>query len=191
MSRAIVINGSTRENGNTDTILDEFIRGAKSTDIDISYVKLRDLDIANCIGCCTCREEGECHFDDDMTHIREQLEHSKYIVFASPLYWCEVTGLMKTFVDRLYFYHHPQNSSLVANKIGLIITPLGEDENVGYETEVINEFYKRVFKSLDFHILDMLSFPGLMEKEDIFKKSRYLIKAFQTGKNLLHLPLSQ
>jgi multimeric flavodoxin WrbA len=38
------------------------------------------------------------------------------LILASPLYWCGVTGLMKTFLDRLFFYYHPRNKDLISGK---------------------------------------------------------------------------
>jgi len=183
-SPILIINGSPREGGNTDTILEKLIEGAQSTDLNPWYVKLRDLNIANCIACCTCKDEGKCHFNDDMTRMREWIENSRLMIFASPIYWCEITGLMKTFIDRLYFYHHPQNSSLLATKKSLIVTTMGEEENVDYESQVLVEFYRRIFKSLKVTIVDMLFFSGLMGKEDIFRKPEYLEEAFDKGKRL-------
>ncbi len=180
----LVINGTPREGRNTDTIIDKLIEGAESVDKNIQYFKLRDLIIHNCIGCCTCKRESRCHFQDDMTQIRQFIEKSDLMIFASPIYWCEITGLLKTFMDRLYFYHHPENSDLIAEKKAIIITTMGEKENIEYESQLLVEFYRRAFKSLKVEILDMLFFSDLMEKEDVLKKPEYLEQAYNISKNL-------
>lgn len=180
----VVINGSPRKGGNTDALLEKLMEGAWSTEADIRHFRLRDLDIHNCIGCCTCKAESTCHFDDDMTGIRRSIQKCGLMVFASPNYWCEITGLMKTFIDRLYFYHHPENGHLISGKKALILTTLGEKDNVEYESAVLAEFYRRLFKSLNVEILDRMLFSGLMEKDGILKKPEYLERAFLIGKEL-------
>jgi multimeric flavodoxin WrbA len=185
MAKSIaVFNGSPREGGNTDALLEKLMEGARTNAAEIRYFQLRNLGIHDCIGCYTCKREARCHFDDDMTEIRRSIQACGIMVFASPNYWCEVTGLMKTFIDRLYFYHHPENSHLISEKKALILTMLGEKDNVEYESAVLAEFYRRLFKSLKVEILDMLSFNDLMEKDAVQKKPEYLERCFLLGKML-------
>lgn len=182
---SLVINGSTREGGNTDRILDMLIKGAKDQGMEPVYRKLREMDIADCVGCCKCRDESVCQLQDDMTPIRQDIEDSELLVFASPNYWCEVTGLMKTFMDRLYFYHHPANSSRIAGKKAIIISTMGEAANIEYESALLVEFFTRAMRSLKIEIRDTLLFFGLMEKDDVNRKPDYLQQAFDLGKRLI------
>ena len=183
----LVINGSPREEGNTDTILRILINGAKGTGIEPIYKKLREMNISDCIGCCKCRDESVCQFQDDMTAMRQDIEDSGLLIFATPNYWCEVTGLMKTFMDRLYFYHHPANSSRIAGKKAVILSTMGEEANIEYESALLVEFFARAMKSLKIEILDTILFSGLMGKDDIEQKPEYLRQAFDLGKKLTAL----
>ncbi len=179
-----VFNGSPREGGNTDAILEKLMEGARSNGLEVHDFKLRNLSIHNCIGCCTCKRESRCHFDDGMTAIRQSIQECASMIFASPVYWCEITGLMKTFIDRLYFYHHPENSHLISGKKALILSTLGEKDNVEYETAVLIEFYGRACKSLNVEILETVFFSDLMEKEAILEKPEYLERAVSIGRKL-------
>lgn len=181
--RVLMVNGATREGGNTDTITNLFVEGAQGAGLKISCATLRNLKIADCIGCCTCLRESKCHFDDDMTGLRQNIMDSHVLVFASPLYFCEVTGLMKTFIDRLYFFYHDVNKKMIAGRHVLVITTFGEKE-VGLETEIIEESYKRLLHALDLKLLDMRFFPDLMEKESISQKPTYLEEAYNLGKRI-------
>ncbi|UCD94434.1 MAG: flavodoxin family protein, partial [Candidatus Zixiibacteriota bacterium] len=89
--KVLIINGATREGGNTDTLLAKFREGMKGSGREVNEARLRDLEISNCIGCCQCLKEKSCHFEDDMTNLRKSLIATDVIVFASPIYWCEVT----------------------------------------------------------------------------------------------------
>jgi multimeric flavodoxin WrbA len=181
--RILVINGSTRENSNTDAILKSFMKGITESGLNVREAVLRDLTISNCIGCCKCKEEKKCNFQDDMDELREMVIKSDVLVFASPIYWCEITGLMKTFIDRFYFFHHEENKHLVAGKKALIITTLGEKE-AEYESRLLVEFYRRCMHSLGIEIMDFLFYAGLMEKDAIASRPEYLKAAQCAGKGL-------
>lgn len=183
----LIINGSPREDGNTDTILRMLIQGARSLPQEPTNRRLRELNITDCIGCCKCRDESVCQFQDDMTPMRRIIEDSELLIFATPNYWCEITGLMKTFMDRLYFYHHPANSSLIAGKKAIIVSTMGVATDIEYESALLIEFFNRAMRSLKIEILDTVLFYGLMEKDDITAKPEYLEQAFDLGKRLVFL----
>ncbi|MFH1824342.1 MAG: NAD(P)H-dependent oxidoreductase [Candidatus Firestonebacteria bacterium] len=107
------------------------------------------------------------------------------IVLASPLYWCSVTGLMKTFLDRLFFYYHPQNRSLILGKKAIIVTLMNQ-KDVAHESEVIVEFYNRLFNCLGVKIVDMVFFSDIMEKGAVLNKPEYTNQAYSIGKNLIN-----
>ncbi len=180
----LLINGSPRENGNTDALLQRLIQGAESVSAELTYIMLRDLDINDCMGCYMCRDESDCKLQDDMTRVRGEIENSGVLIFASPNYWCGISGLMKILVDRLYFYHHPANSARIAGKVAIIISTMGESTNIRYESSLLVEFFQRAMRSLGIDIRDTLLFPGLMEKDDIAEKPEYLGQAFALGKRL-------
>ena len=80
-----------------------FCKGAKSAGAEIEYIKLKDMKINSCTGCYTCwtKTPGECIFQDDMTSLRLKFRKADLIIFASPLYIFNVTGIMKNFLDRI------------------------------------------------------------------------------------------
>jgi len=181
--KVLVVNGATREQGNTDAITNTFIDGAREAGHNLHPAVLRELVISDCIGCCTCKRERRCHFDDDMTDLRDVITGSDILVLSSPLYFCEVTGLMKIFLDRFYFFYHPENKHLTSGKKVLVITPMGEKEAV-FETQIIEEFYRRFLKALDMILLDMFFFTDLMEKDSFTKHHDELVRAYTLGSTL-------
>jgi multimeric flavodoxin WrbA len=182
--RILIVNGSPRFDGNTDALLAELIKGAESRSSDPAHRKLRDLHIEECIGCCQCRDESTCHFQDDMSQMREEIEHSGVLVLATPNYWCGVTGLMKTFIDRLYFYHHPVNCTRIARKKAVVLSTMGEKTRIEYESALIIELFNRALKSLGIELVETVLFPGLMEKNDIAERPDYLKNAFELGRRI-------
>ena len=179
-----MFNGSVRKDGNTDKVLQKFIEGAKNKGNQIYYKILRELNIGNCKGCYNCRNEATCELKDDMIPIHQQLQECDAMVFASPIYWCEITGLMKTFIDRFYFYHHPNTANLIKDKNVVVISTMGEAENIEYETELINEFYRRFLASTKMKLIHNLILPGIMEAGDILKRPELLNSIYDLGRNL-------
>jgi multimeric flavodoxin WrbA len=99
-----VFNGSPKgEKSNTNFICKEFLYGAEKAGADVENIFLVKHKIANCLGCFCCWEKtpGKCVIKDDMSDLIVKFINSDVVVFATPLYVDNVSGLMKTFMDRL------------------------------------------------------------------------------------------
>lgn len=77
-------------------------------DIEYEIVALSDYNLKTCIGCKLCLDKGEelCPLKDDRDKLIEKIINSDGIIFASPNYSFQVSGLMKVFLDRLAFFLH-------------------------------------------------------------------------------------
>ena len=112
---AVIINGATRINGNTEILIDMIMNGAGDTGVKIERFDLRKRRIGNCMGCYHCYNNSDCAIQDDMQKIYNAINRSELIIFASPLYWWTVTGIMKTFIDRLYFPNWNSKNFKISN----------------------------------------------------------------------------
>ncbi len=124
--KVLVIMGSPRR-GNTYRACEEFRElMQKRSQADFEYVWLKDVDMRPCRGCFVCfpHGEGKCpNRDDDVAKIVRRMEEADGVVFASPVYSFNVSGLLKTFIDRIsYMGHRPR---LVGKKTFLIATSGG------------------------------------------------------------------
>lgn len=101
----VVLDGGPRnaKYSKTTFMVDNFIVGAKHAGAHVETFKLKNYEINHCTGCYTCwtKTPGECIFKDDMTMLRKKYREADLVVFASPLYIFNVTGIMKDFMDRL------------------------------------------------------------------------------------------
>lgn len=77
-------------------------------DIEYEIVQLSDFRLEVCKGCKTCINKGEelCPLKDDRDILIEKMINSDGILFASPNYFFQVSGLMKIFLDRIAFFGH-------------------------------------------------------------------------------------
>jgi multimeric flavodoxin WrbA len=96
----LIISTSPRKGGNSDLLADEFLRGVKETENTVEKITLHDKTIGFCRGCLACQTTGKCVIKDDANAIVEQILHADVLVFATPVYFFEMSGQMKTLLDR-------------------------------------------------------------------------------------------
>lgn len=101
MSRVLIVSSSMRK-GNSDILCDEFQRGAIEAKNEVERINLREKKIGYCRGCSFCLETGKCTLNDDMSEIIEKVKAADVLVLATPVYFGEISGQLKVFIDRLY-----------------------------------------------------------------------------------------
>lgn len=102
--KMLAVNGSPRGgNGNTEVILQAFLKGAQDAGAESEVIYLKDKTIHHCLGCFSCwiKTPGVCVHKDDMPEILERMRGADVMVYAMPLYVYSVPGLFKDFMDRL------------------------------------------------------------------------------------------
>lgn len=101
MSRKVlIISTSPRKNGNSECLADAFMKGATDGGNKVEKISLYDKNIGFCKGCLTCHERGCCFIDDDANEIVEKMLTADVLAFATPIYYYEMSGQMKTMLDR-------------------------------------------------------------------------------------------
>lgn len=99
-----IFNGSPRgKKGNTHFIVKEFSKGVEQAGAEVENIFLVKKKIRPCRGCLTCwiKTPGICVINDDMAELIQKFDESDIVVFATPVYVDNVTGIMKNFMDRL------------------------------------------------------------------------------------------
>lgn len=98
--KVLVISTSMRERSNSEALADAFIEGAKAAGNDVEKVSLRGKNISFCRGCLACLKKGACVIQDDAPAITEKMKGAEVIAWATPIYYYEMSGQMKTMIDR-------------------------------------------------------------------------------------------
>lgn len=142
----IAINGSPRKRWNTAMMLEKALEGAASKGAQTALVHLYDLNYKGCISCFACKKRngasyGKCAVKDDLWPIFRNIEAVDALILGSPIYFGDVTGAMRSFMERLLFqylvYTNPRQTLFPKKiEIGLIYTmnaPAEEAKNIGYD----------------------------------------------------------
>lgn len=100
MKNVLVISTSLRANSNSDALADAFLRGAADAGHHAEKISLRGRNIQFCRGCMACQKLGRCVISDDAAEISQKMHDADVIAFATPIYYYEMSGQMKTLLDR-------------------------------------------------------------------------------------------
>ena len=137
----VAVNGSPHAGiGNTSSMIEMLRPTLAAAGFDLEVIDLAGKNIEYCTGCAFCMEKGRCWIDDDHRQIVEKVLAADGVILASPVYFMNVTGQMKTFLDRsLAFGHKPRPTW----KPGLAISVsagMGETDTANYLAFLLRTF---------------------------------------------------
>jgi multimeric flavodoxin WrbA len=106
--KVMAFNGSPRKKWNTASLLKKAMEGAASQGADTRLVHLYDLRFKGCISCFACKTRGgksygTCAVQDDLTTIYAEIKKADAVILGSPIYFGDVTGELRSFLERLLF----------------------------------------------------------------------------------------
>ena len=151
MKKIIIIDGGPRKNFNTALMLQKFAEGATSvsSEVEVKTVRLYGLDYKGCMSCMACKIKGRasnvCRYKDALTPVLEEIAQADGLVLGSPIYFGDVTGQMRTFLERLAFPWLSYNDYSLSQGYGsmeyCIRTALGEPERlIAYNTYQVKNY---------------------------------------------------
>lgn len=100
MKNILIISSSLRRGSNSEALANEFARGASDVGNKVELISLRDKDIRFCRGCLACQTTQKCVIADDAQAIVAKMHDADVIAFATPIYYYEMSGQLKTLLDR-------------------------------------------------------------------------------------------
>ncbi|MBI4859649.1 MAG: flavodoxin family protein [Candidatus Riflebacteria bacterium] len=106
--RIVAFNSSHHKGGDTATLVEKLLAGARSVGVETEHVRLADHRIGFCTNCLTCYQDpsadiGACSLKDDVRTLLAKVRQADGVVLASPLHSGFVNGTMTTFLERLTF----------------------------------------------------------------------------------------
>jgi multimeric flavodoxin WrbA len=128
--KILVLIGSYRKNGNTDQVTEliktelKIAADQNGESVDVETIFLGHQQLAPCRGCRVCFDRGEekCPLRDDLLAIKAKMKAADGLLIASPVYVDDVSGITKTWIDRLaHVCHRPE----FAGKSAYLVVTVG------------------------------------------------------------------
>ena len=101
--KVLIINGSPRNGGNCDELINEAVRILAEEGISCEIYKIGTKTIRGCVACGRCNTLNRCAFDDDVNVLAEKLKESDGLIIASPVYYGSANGTLVSLLDRLFY----------------------------------------------------------------------------------------
>lgn len=98
--RVLVITTSLRGGSNSDALAEAFAHGAQEAGHKTELCSLKGKTLGFCKGCLACQRTRRCVIQDDALSLAEKMSQADVIAFATPIYYYEMCGQMKTLLDR-------------------------------------------------------------------------------------------
>ncbi len=101
MKKVLILSGSPRLGGNSDTLCDQFLKGAQEAGNEVEKIFVAGKKIGYCRGCYYCNDHsGECCIKDDMAEVLQKMLNADVIVLSSPVYFYSISAQLKAVIDR-------------------------------------------------------------------------------------------
>ncbi len=189
--KIMVLSGSPRRYGNTNTVVDWFIEGAKDSGADVEFVDVNGLNYKHkgCIACMGCQksEKFECTIKDEAQPILARIPEADVLVFATPVFFFGPSAQLKLFMDRMYslakfnYITGEIRHNLGHIRLGLIATG-GGDLNSGLS--LVEQTFQHLAVQTDYKLESLLVPFAPVNPEDMKQNGELRQKATAFGRKL-------
>jgi multimeric flavodoxin WrbA len=188
--KILAVYGSPRRDGNTATLLNAALDGARDAGAQVEKIVLRDLKISPCLEIYGCKKTGECVIRDDFQSVKEKFLWAHGIMLASPIFFYAVSGHTKALMDRfqsLWVKKHwidqiPMGKPVYTRK-GIFISVGATTGKKLFDGATLSVRY--FFDALDTDLYKTLGFRQIDLEGDIEKHPEYIRDAYEAGKELV------
>ena len=185
--KIIAIYGSPRRNGNTATLLQKAVEGARDGGAEVEEIVLRDLKMSPCLEIYGCKNAGECQLKDDFQTARDQILASQGLMLASPVFFYTVSAHTKILMDRFqslwvkkYWINETPKGQPNTRRKGLFIAVGATKGKKLFDGILLS--LKYFFDVIDMKLWKALLYRGLDFEGDVLKFPEYLDEAYEAGK---------
>lgn len=186
----LCIYGSPRAKGNTDLLMDAFVKGVEAAGGKAGLVYLRKLNIAPCKEIYACKNKGKCAINDEMTPLYGDLMLAHAIALASPVMFYAMSAQTKAFIDRCqavwcmkHYLNMQTNLSPLNERKGVLLSVGGSTGQKIFDGMLLT--FKYFLEPFDAKLWKWLGYRGIDAKGDIMKRPDALAEAEALGRELV------
>lgn len=180
--KIVILNGSPRKKGNTSALVKKFTEGAESVGNTVTEFFLDKMNINGCKGCFGGHSSLECPCvqKDDMMQIYPAVKDSDVIVLATPLYYWNMSGQIRTAIDRLFALEENDGNLLRGNGRACVLLMAA----AGNAFDDVLTYYNHLMEHLKWDNLGYVLAGGNGDIGDIAGKPQ-LTQAYELGKSIV------
>lgn len=195
--KVLLINGSSRLNGNTAIALNEMQKEFLKENIETEILNVGILPIRGCMACGYCHSHKKCVIDDIVNEASLKLKDASGLVIASPVYYASANGTLISFLDRL-FYSKPYDLTM---KVGASVC-VARRGGASATFDMLNKYFtisnmpiasSQYWNSV--HGLNkgeaIYDLEGLQTMRTLARNMIFLMKSIELGKKEYGLPLRE
>ncbi len=175
--KILLITGSPRKNGNSNTLAESFIKGAEEAGHSVVRFDSAFKNVHPCIACNKCGMNGECVFKDDFEFVRENIVDADAVVFATPMYYFGISAQIKAVIDRFYAI----NGKIHVSKKSVLILTYADTSS--REAQPIISHYDILLNYLGWTDSGKVIASGVWQ-EGAVNNTKYMQDAYNLGKNI-------
>ncbi len=175
--KVLILSGSPRACGNSDTLCDEFLKGAVEAGNSAEKIFIAGKNIDYCSACYACKNTGVCIKKDDMAEILKKMLEADVIVLSSPVYFYSISAQLKAVIDRVV-----AKWLKIKNKEFYYIMTAAEDSPTVMDCTL--ECFRGLAACLDgSKEMGVIYAKGVYERGEI-NSTKYLQQAYEMGKSI-------
>lgn len=177
MKKVLILSGSPRLGGNSDTLCNEFMKGAKEAGHQVEKIFVAGKNIGYCKACYACKDSGICAIKDDMAEVLDKMLEADVIVLSSPVYFYSISAQLKAVIDRTV-----AKWLQIKDKEFYYIMTAAEDSDTVMDCTL--ECFRGLAACLDGSKEKGIIYgKGVYEKGEI-QETPYMNQAYEMGKNI-------
>jgi multimeric flavodoxin WrbA len=179
MKKVLIVSSSLRGGSNSEILAHEVEKGAQDVGNEVEFISLKGKDIKFCIGCLACQKIHKCVQKDDVAELLGKVQNADVIVFATPIYYYEMSGQLKTFLDRCNPLYGQDNNF---KDVYLITSAYDSSEKAA--DRAINGLKGWIECFEQSRFAGALVGGGIDEPKAALERDDLLKKAYELGKNI-------
>lgn len=179
MKNVVIFSTSLRDGSNSDILADAFSKGVVSAGHQIEKISLKGKTLSFCQGCNICDSTGVCAIKDDAAEFVDKAAAADVLVFAGPMYHTNISGAMKTLLDRLT---PAMARDYKFTDIYMIITAADDSQGATADAEKTLEDWTYSFKKTS--IKGIIRGQGIDPPKDAENHDRVIKEAYSMGRDI-------
>ncbi len=148
--KIVALLGSPRPKSNSALLAQAFLDACAQKGAQVETHRLNQMSYQGCQACMGCKTKAEaCILQDDLTPVYEAIRSAEVVVFASPVYFGDLSGQLKLALDRFYAYIDANFVSRLAAGKQWVLFLSQADPDESHYGDIFNR-YEVFFKWLGF-----------------------------------------